>query len=600
MRIRATLAVAAAFFALASGLANAYTPRVVLDLTGSEPEVQINDRVAVRFKTANGSLTPAQRATITVERLRALVAAKFDPKSLYAKGDKWQARILAGQSLICVVTQADARAARSTPLALAASWAANMRQLLLMPAITVSDTSLTVPVGEYRRIFVGGAGTGPIYARVSDASVAAATAVSDERSVQVLGQQVGKTQVEVSVDGERVVVAVNVKKYAGKVESVCFAEVTGNPCPSSLLKYSAVQSVLRSATLEPGAKIEVLGAEGVGSALGSGMDRLAKIPVRISGDGYITNAYDVGVQIHNSLMPFDQPAQLFYSNAPERIERYQVLFVAKLEPTVPTRVLYHHQNAVGKSTHLVMEIINPSDFPATYRITAVAAGPMVDTVLVGYLASRDFLRNAQLNASVIERVPPKSRLVVVSDVLRQLDTSSGIIQIRQTDGRDSFVRVSALPPGLDNVAPGTVLAATESQFSEMSDHVYPSPAKLVDVDYIVGKQWAFIPIGKHALGSSNAQKRLDGNYGVTYDIKVKVENPTDQTKKVRVLFDPTAGLASGVFIIDGELVSMKYAKPPDEYPLAMYELKPGEVRTVRITTLPVAGSNYPANLVVRS
>jgi hypothetical protein len=160
--------------------------------------------------------------------------------------------------------------------------------------------------------------------------------------------------------------------------------------------------------------------------------------------------------------------------------------------------------------------------------------------------------------------------------------------------------VAALPPGLENVTSGSVTSAVEIASADMSDHIYPSPAKLIETDYVIGQRWAFISIGRQALGSHNAQKRLDGNYGVTYDINVKVENPTTQMKKVRVMFDPTAGLASGVFIIDGELVSTKYAKPPDEIQLASYQLKPGEVRTVRIVTVPVAGSNYPANLVVRS
>jgi hypothetical protein len=66
------------------------------------------------------------------------------------------------------------------------------------------------------------------------------------------------------------------------------------------------------------------------------------------------------------------------------------------------------------------------------------------------------------------------------------------------------------------------------------------------------------------------------------------------------MFDPTAGLASGVFIIDGSFVSAKYAQPPNEVPLMTYWLKPGETRNVRIETLPVAGSNYPATLVVKS
>jgi hypothetical protein len=135
---------------------------------------------------------------------------------------------------------------------------------------------------------------------------------------------------------------------------------------------------------------------------------------------------------------------------------------------------------------------------------------------------------------------------------------------------------------------------------ELSGHIYPSPAKTLAAEYVVGQRFAFIPIGKHAIDSDNAQKKLEGNYGVIYDINVRIENPTPTTRKVSVVFEPNAGLAAGVFIIDGEFISAKYAQPPSEIPLISYRLGPGEVRKVHIMTLPVAGSNYPANLVVRS
>ncbi|NLA39794.1 MAG: hypothetical protein GX882_10570, partial [Methanomicrobiales archaeon] len=107
-------------------------------------------------------------------------------------------------------------------------------------------------------------------------------------------------------------------------------------------------------------------------------------------------------------------------------------------------------------------------------------------------------------------------------------------------------------------------------------------------------------LGRHALDDSAAQKKLYGNYGVTYDINLQIENPTAEKKNVKVLFEASAGLASGVFIIDGKFVMAKYAMPPNEVPLASYDLGPGETRKVRIITVPLAGSNYPATVVVRT
>jgi hypothetical protein len=85
-----------------------------------------------------------------------------------------------------------------------------------------------------------------------------------------------------------------------------------------------------------------------------------------------------------------------------------------------------------------------------------------------------------------------------------------------------------------------------------------------------------------------------------YEIQVNITNPTAETKKVQVLFEPVAGLASGVFFIDGKFVEIKYITPPKEFTISTYTLAPNESRRVSILTVPLSGSAYPANIVVRS
>ncbi len=122
----------------------------------------------------------------------------------------------------------------------------------------------------------------------------------------------------------------------------------------------------------------------------------------------------------------------------------------------------------------------------------------------------------------------------------------------------------------------------------------------MEFEYIVGQRWAFIPIGKHEIGDTNGQKKLYGNYGVTYNITVRISNPSGETKKISFIFDPTAGPASGVFSIDGKMATVKYAQPPKEITLHTITLAPGQSQICHITTVPLAGSNYPATLIVRS
>jgi hypothetical protein len=134
----------------------------------------------------------------------------------------------------------------------------------------------------------------------------------------------------------------------------------------------------------------------------------------------------------------------------------------------------------------------------------------------------------------------------------------------------------------------------------ISDHLYTAPLKSVDALYQVGGPWAFIRIGKEAIKGLSAAKSLYGNYGVLYEIRLNLENPTSASRTVEVLFEPSAGIASGVFWIDGQTIGTTHRKPPEEVPLAKYRLSPNAKRSILIRTIPLSGSNYPATILVRS
>ena len=584
------------FFVLSSSAWAAFKPRV----GAAGASVIINGIPAVKFRAGNGSLTPAKKAEITAGRIKELVTAGIDPKAFYAKGDKTQGKIFVGETMICIATAADAGANKIDALSLAVSWASQIKSLLMMPAVAISAKQLTIPLGEIRRVAVGGAAMGDITVKSYDGTIAKINVDNQSRIVEVNGCQVGASVLEISVEGEVATLPVSVKKYAGRLDSKPVAEVTGNPCPSSLLCYAAKQALTRSVVCEPGARVEFGDVDCQGGSLPAASARTVKTQLRISGPGYIPYLANAQVTVRNIPMPRAEASQIFYSNDPERLLKYQVLFAGKLEQSKPTRVLFHHQNAMGKSAHFIVDIINPSITPVKVKISRAVSQPLVDTLVVGYKASLAFLKDDLADVATIETIPPESRLVVVSDMLGHLDTTSGILQITQVDAGQAYVRIADYPPGLDDVAAGDIAAAPNPLVLTMSDHVYPTPVKKITADYEVGKRWAFIPIGKAAISDASSQKLLLGNYGVTYNIDVKVANPTNTTKKVTVAFDPSAGLASGVFNIDGEFVSTKYVKPPDEFSLKTYQLRPGEERHVRIVTVPVAGSNYPATLIVRS
>ncbi len=560
----------------------------------------INGKPAARFLTTNGLLSPADRAALAATRIQALVDAGLSFRSLYVKPQGGAGRIYAGKTFICVVTTKDAKKNGTSAISLANTWVSKMKSLIALPPIKLSDTSILVPLGENRSVTVGGAASGPISVMSADENIAQVAANDYGRNIQITGLNIGATQLEISVEGETATLLVAVRKYAGKVGNMAFAEVTGNPCPGSTLGYAAVQAASRLAVPEVGATVKIGSVDVNGGALGRSLSRRVDVNVTVSGVGYIPYSSKTVVQVNNSLMPSEIVQQLFYSNNPERLLKYQTLFAGKLDLDKSTRLLFHHQNDMGKRTHFLVDLINTGAAPAMFRIFRGVSSPSKDTVLVGYAATTAFMTDYKNEVSIIETVPPQSRLVLVSHKLGHNETISGIVEIRQMSGEPAYLKIESNPLGLDNVERGDITPSPNPFVFLMSEQVYSSPVKNIDANYIVGKKWAFIPIGKHAITEASSQKKLYGNYGVTYDINVRIENPTDEIKKVTVAFDPTAGLASGVFMINGALVAIKYAKPPNDYPLISYRLKPGEVRNVNIVTIPVAGSNYPATVVVRS
>jgi len=599
-RVGATLGFALALACLAGSVWGEFKPKVALGTYGNTGSLDINGKRAVHFQTPNGKLSPLERAKLTSQRLSALVDSNFNPATIRVEGDEHTARIYAGDKLICIATSHDAKLYRITAVSLANNWASAMKNLLLMPPIVLNPKEITIPIGENRQVDVGGAATGPIYAKIDDGEVVGAVPEATGRSLCVSAKKLGKAEVEVSVEGQRATLVVYVKKYAGGISSLSVGRVTGNPCPSALVSYSARQAVAQSAMLEPSAALEIGSVVGSSQPLSRGKNARIKVDVRISGPSYIPFSTRANAEVHNVVIPREDPGQLFYSNNPENITKYQSLFAGKLDLSQPTRVLYHHQNMMQKRVHLIVELVNPNDSPATVRVFRGIASPSVDTIIVGHVAGSAFMKDCANDVSVIEAIPAQSRLVLVSDTLGYKDTASGILQLRQMEGQCAYLRITAAEPLVDNVFRGTIARASDSRALQLSDQIYPSPTKTIDAEYVVGSRWAFIPIGSHALDDNSQQKKLYGNYGVTYNINVRISNPTNETKKISFVFDPTAGPASGVFIIDGKFALAKYAQPPDEISLATIILKPGETRNCRVMTLPLAGSNYPATLIVKS
>jgi hypothetical protein len=224
-----------------------------------------------------------------------------------------------------------------------------------------------------------------------------------------------------------------------------------------------------------------------------------------------------------------------------------------------------------------------------------AAGPDFDPVLAGHKAAVRFCQSWSRDVGGIVVVRPGTRHAIFGQRVPRGLTVSGLLGVRVlTPGR---VRVKVL--ALEGEQP-LVQAMSPAEIVVPSDRIYPSPRKELQARYRVGERWTFIPVGKRPIAAQGAARALDGNYGVVYDIGLSLENPTNEERRVEIALSPDAGDARGVFWIEGQFVEAPALSPPGDAVLASFRLGPGESRQIPIRTLPVAGSAYPARIVVRA
>ncbi len=591
-------------------------PRV--EVKGST--IVVNRSIAIRIRASNGPLTPERRAEIAGERLRAGIEQGLRAQHVGVKAERRRAIVTFGGSVLLYATRADARSAGTTPLALARTWASSLRHCLSIPPLSLSTNELLVPLGESRLVRVNGWLEGSAVVAPTgapDDGVVDPAVTGDGRTIRVTGLAVGTERVLVSVGELSVPLTVTVRKYAGIVSPPEPVVVTGTSLSADFLQQAIIAAISRWAQLEPGAQLQVASDIRLNSVPDVGQSTTARATVRATGSGYIPREQNVELTVTNRPLAFSDAVLLMVSNDPERVQKPQTLFTGEIGSGQGARLLYHHMNGMVQDGLLQIELLNPADVARTVHITGAASVPMRDTVRVGYIAGELFLKAITYNIGHLVTVPPQSKVVLLAQKIRPLDTASGVLQLRvlPSNGAQTLapcvLKVAMLafqnqPLPLVGTtmawgfAPPRPLSAEERRQVASTDHIYPTSVKVLTATYVVGQRWQFIRIGEQAVQNHTNQRKLDGNYGVIYELRLELVNPTDKARDVEMAFEPSGGEAGGVFAIGGDIRGIPRIFPPNEFSITRVRLQPNQKRTITIRTMPLAGSNYPATLMVRS
>jgi hypothetical protein len=593
-------------FIASSGAWAKFVHKVTVEEQGSGGySILVSGRRVICLRTANGDIAPEERAQIAADRLTALLKKGLSPTALTVKKVGKNSHVMAADTLIVVATSRDAKLEHLSSDKLAETWIRNLRFVLSLPQVRLGAESVVTPVGETSSIKFESLEPDKVTAEVADKSIASADLNEDAGSVDIKGLAVGHTQVTVKCGDCKACLDVFIKKYAASVHaSIERAVVTGSNPTRLLIAKAAEEAARRSISLEPGAKLLSVRLKSRPESIAPGETKSFPVSVHVSGEEYLSARLNVSVPVENRSLPRPIAEALMYSNSPERVSRYQVLFTGELCPgKKSTRILYHHQNEMGKRIGFTIDVVNYSPKPMSLHLVEGISEPMYDTVVVGYTAGDDFLANYLSGTGRIIEIPGETRRVLVSQGIASGYTASGILELHELSGDPALINVVAKPEDerverdpIDVDLPAKGVVPLKTAFSE---HVYPSPAQKMRATYKAGTRWLFMHLGDRPLKCASGKDALYGNYGVTCDIHLKLENPTTEKQVVELAFEAPAGPASGIFFIDGKVERVRMLLPPKEVSLGRFVLSPGEDRSVSLYTMPLSGSAYPATIIVR-
>jgi hypothetical protein len=566
----------------------------------------VHEVPVLTLKGTVAGFDPAKRATLAAKRL----ASMPEGAKLSVKREGKAHLLLADGTTILQIDPSDAKAYGTTTAALAETWLAALQRAAALPAVRLSKSQIVLPVGGSATVEMIGKDVPVATFASSSAAVAAERSAA---GLVVRGLQPGESTVTATGPTGSATLTVRVLPMAAEFPQSLGVEVVGAPATSEMVASTVQGAVQTRFAALPAAKV-TLGKIEAGAVAG-GISTIVNVRVKVEAPDAFPAEGVVSVRVANPGLRHIPETELWYCNEPERVTGPQELFRGTLRPEQPVRALYHYINDSSAPLFLRADVVNASEVPARVAIIPGDSTPHRNPVLAGLDAADRFLREWLAGSGEIVTIPPGQSLPLVLRNLGRLDTASGLCYLRLLPGGPESLRVvvnATDPTPLD--ARGQAAERSPTPWREIGfiptsadrldrrgDNalVFPNPFKEESVTYRVGGNFGFLRIGQKPIPRKEGGRPLDGNFGVVYRVQARAENPTDRAANVEVVFEASAGYSGALFVVNGELRRISPIQPKQEVQLLRFRLEPGESRDVRLLTVPLSGSSYPATLAVR-
>jgi len=561
--------------------------------TATQSDIQIaavsaRGRVLLRLRTQTGS-DVAARAEAVRQWLTQAAIEGAQPDDVTVGKEGRVVRVKVGETVIVSADTETARLSHSEPLALARQWRDNLAAAFTHPYLAVSTDAIVVPVSEQRSLSWGGAISGEAEATSSAPELVSCSLDQEHRKLYVRGQAPGEAMIKLTVAGVECDIVAEAKYWAAEIGPQAVGQLTGSDLPLAVREQAALNAALAQVKARPGAVVEV-------RRFGMSEDVWSAV-LAASGQGYLPVKREVTVDLDWTAPPQQPIGTAMISNSPEKVSGPAVLLRELLPEEQGARLLWHHYNASNGRLRLVCQISNPSDQLGRVHISWGQAGPGDDEIYVGHRATREFWREWRNAQGYIAQIPPYSAWHFCQQEFAPGQVLSGLAQLQVVSGQGLLVETLATSA---SVMPRFVEPVAGTQDAEFHLSRFSFPAtRIVQLQHVCGGAWTFYHIGKAASHNEHG-KKLHGDYGILQDVEIELSNPNAEAAQVEIVIQASGGAARGIFKLDGTTIETGLLRPNQESVLRRIKVAADSSRTVRLLTIPQAGSNYPVTLVVRT
>jgi|GEM_PF-2991149 len=304
----------------------------------------------------------------------------------------------------------------------------------------------------------------------------------------------------------------------------------------------------------------------------------------------------INARVENYDIPDTEPVFLMFSNHPEKVASYGVLFNASCVFKKKVRLQFYHLSAMkDKNPYFSLRFYNPDNTKtAKIHISGDMQGPSENFMKVGHQNNIGFLNKKNNKTGIVYEIKPGGALTLFNEEMPDGKLFCGIYEMYLIEGPPVwFYMFSNKTKDEKPVYPEVSSTDTHAK------GVYTVTDFNYDVKFETGEKEKYITFGDTPLRNIFPEKKLAGDYGAIYNINLSAQETTGKSGRLEIIFQPRGGGATGTFIVDGRLIEIGSTKAKIEKKIWSYNLRSYERRVIKIKTMPEGASNYPVRIIFR-